>query len=88
MKGRDDLALPDFVAVKQRETEDVGLDELASLGLIVQVLLRHRINPKAVTPLEDDELFGRKSGQRLSQGTHAHPVARAERGQEQAARRV
>ena len=54
-----------------------------SLGLIVKVLLRHRINPKAVTPLEDDELFGRESGQRLSQGTHAHPVARTERCQEQ-----
>ena len=32
VEGRDDLALPDFVTMKKRETEDVGLDELPGLG--------------------------------------------------------
>ena len=84
VEGRNDLALPDFVAVKERETQDVGLDEPPGLGQIVQILLRHHIDPKAVASLEDDELFGRKARQRLAQRTHAHPVARGKRGQQQA----
>lgn len=39
VKGGNDLALPNFVAVNERETEDVSLDELPGLGQIVQVLL-------------------------------------------------
>ena len=84
VEGRNDLALPDFVAVKERETQDVGLDEPPGLGQIVQILLRHHIDPKAVASLEDDEMFGRKARQRLAQRTHAHPVARGKRGQQQA----
>jgi hypothetical protein len=45
VEGRNDLALPNFVPVQQRETEDDSLDELPGHGQIVQILLRHRIDP-------------------------------------------
>ncbi len=83
VEGGNDLALPNFVAVNERETEDVSLHDLPGLGQIVQILLRHRIDPEAVASLEDNELFGRETGQRLSQRTHAHPIARAECGQQE-----
>ena len=70
------------LAVNERETEDVSLDDLPGLGQIVQILLRHRIDPEAVASLEDNELFGGETGQRLSQRTHAHPIARAECSQQ------
>ena len=39
VEGRDDLALPNFVAVPQCKTKDLRLDELPGLGQIVEILL-------------------------------------------------
>src|SRR5262245_10606005 len=71
VEARDDVGLPEVVALFDRQSDGEALELEACGGDVDQLIARHRRNTEPLVVLENDEAIGREAHQGFAHRAHA-----------------